>query len=499
MTRPDQQAEAPAATSPRSRGRLRLAVWLVSLGQLMAVLDATIVNVALPHLQAGLGFSATALEWVINAYSLCFGGLLLLGGRTADILGRRRVFVGGIALFTVASLLGGLALTQWWLLAARAAQGIGAAFAAPSALALIADTFPGKKERARAVGIFTAIGAGGGAFGILLGGILTTFVTWRSVFFVNVPIGAVILLIGPRVLGQSRPHPDKFDLAGALAGTGAVTLLVYGLITGATDANGVAHWREPAVIASLAAAAALLAAFLIREARISYALVPLRLFAQRTRAGVYLIATCVGTAMFGNLFFLTLFLQRVWGYSALATAAVYIPPALMLTAGGPVSSRLVTRTGTRRLILIGLTAAAAGMYGMSLMGEHGHYLTSMLAPTVIGYAGLGLTGAPLITAALARVPEGNNGVASGIYTTARQLGGATGLAVVGTAAWAVVASTVSTARPGAVFGDPGTPAAVVRQAMTAGADRAFLAASVLVVIALIVAVVTIRNEPRASG
>jgi EmrB/QacA subfamily drug resistance transporter len=424
--------------------------------------------------------------------------LLLLGGRTADILGRRRVFTAGIAVFTAASLLCGLATTQWWLLGARALQGIGAAFAVPAALALIADTFPQARERGRAIGIFTAIGAGGGAFGILLGGVLTSYVTWRSVFFVNVPIGTAIMLIAPRVLARSRPNPDRFDLAGALAGTGAVTLLVYALITGATDADGVSHWQDAGVIASLAIAVALLAAFIVREACVSYALVPLRLFAQRTRSGVYAIAICVGTAMFGNLFFLTLFLQRVWDYSALDTAAVYIPPALLLTAGGPVASRLVPKVGTKRLIIAGLAAAAAGMYSMSLIGEHDHYLTAMLAPTVIGYAGLGLIGAPLITAALARVPEGDNGIASGIFTTTRQLGGATGLAVIGTAAWSVVAVTVSAAGTGRTFGAPGLPEEVVRQAMTAGADRAFLAAAVVIAIALVIAVLTIRGEPRPA-
>jgi EmrB/QacA subfamily drug resistance transporter len=489
-------AEQPQAAPAGGRRHLRLAVWVVSLGQLMAVLDATIVNVALPHMQAALRFSGTGLEWVINAYSLCFGGLLLFGGRTADILGRRRVFVAGIGVFTVASLLGGLASTQWWLLGARVAQGIGAALAAPSALALVADTFPGSRERDRAIGIFTAIGAGGGAIGILLGGVLTTFISWRSVFFVNVPIGLMIIAIAPRVLAESERQRSRFDIVGALTGTGAVTLLVYALISGATDSNGVSHWRAAGVLISFAVAAVLLVMFIVTEARTPHALVPLRLFTQRARAGAYLIAICVGTAMFGNLFFLTLFLQRVWDYSALSTAAVYIPPALMLTAGGPVGSRLIAKTGTKALVIIGLAAAAIGMYGMSLMSEHGSYVTQMLAPTVVAYAGLGLTGVPLIRTALAGVPEASNGVASGIYTTARQLGGATGLAVVGTVAWSVVAAKIAMARPGATFGDPATPAAVIARGLAAGADRAFLTAAIIIVIALVTALLTIKRDPR---
>lgn len=471
---------------------------MISLAQLMAVLDTTIVNIALPRLQSALAFSATNLEWVVNAYSLCFGGLLMLGGRAGDILGRRQVFVSGTGVFTAASLLAGLTTTQWWLIAARAAQGAGAAFAVPSALALIADTFPGKEERSRAVGIFTAIGAAGGALGILVGGLLVTFVSWRAVFFVNVPIGAAILLAAPRVLGRSQRRPNRFDLVGALTGVGGVTLLVYALITGATDASGVSHWREPAVLASAAAALVLLAAFIAREAAVPHALVPLRLFAQRARAGAYAITICIGTALLGNLFFLTLFLQRVWDYSPLATAAVYIPPALMLTAGPQVASRLVNRTGPKLLIIAGLVVAAAGMYGMSLMGEHGSYLTSMLAPTVIGYAGLSLTGVPLIMVTLAGIPEGSNGIASGLYTTARQVGGATGLAVVGTSAWAAVAGTVVAGHPGAVLGGPGVSGPLLRQAMTAGADRAFLASAIIVLGAAVIALLTIGGRSRKA-
>jgi EmrB/QacA subfamily drug resistance transporter len=494
---PEPGRQPSAGTLARTRrGRLRLAVWVVSLAQLMAVLDTTIVNIALPHLQSSLAFPATNLEWVVNAYSLSFGGLLLLGGRAGDILGRRTVFIAGTAVFTAASLLAGLAITQWWMIAARAAQGAGAAFAVPAALALIADTFPGKQERSRAVGLFTAIGAAGGAFGILVGGVLTTFVGWRAVFFVNVPIGGAILLAAPLVLPRSNRCPGRFDLTGALTGIGGVTLLVYTLITGATNAGGQSHWGDPVVIVSGAAALVLLGAFGAREASVPHALVPLRLFAQRPRFGAYAITVCIGTAMLGNLFFLTLFLQRVWGYSPLATAAVYLPPSLMLTAGPQVASRLINRTGPKALIIAGLLIASAGMYGMSLMGEHGSYLTSMLAPTVIGYAGLSLTGVPLITVTLAGIPEGRNGVASGLYTTARQVGGAAGLAVVGTAAWAAWAGVLTAQRPGAAPGGDGAAALLARQAMTAAADRAFLGSAIIVLTAAIIALLTISGRSR---
>jgi EmrB/QacA subfamily drug resistance transporter len=483
--------EQAAAAAPR--GRLRVAIWIISLAQLMFVLDTTIVNVALPHMQAALGFSGSGLEWIVSAYSLCFGGLLLLGGRSGDILGRRRVFVAGVAVFTTASLIGGMATAQWWLLAARACQGCGAAFASPAALALVATNFPEGRERTKAIGVFTAVGAGGGAIGLLIGGLLTTYVTWRSVFFVNVPTGVLVALIAPHVLAESARNPRRFDLLGAVTGTGAVTLAVYALISGATDSAGVSHWGDPAVLASFALAAGLFAVFVVTEARAPHALVPLHLLRQRERVGAYAIIVCVGTAMFGVFFFLTIFLQRVWNYSALHTAVVYVPPALLLTVGGPIASRLIARTGAKRLIVGGLLATAIGMIGLSRMGEHGHYATAMLAPTYVAYAGLGLINLPLITTALAGVPRGDTGVASGIFSTFRQVGGATGLAVLGTVAWSAAAAAAAAGRPHASLGGLATPAPVIRHALAVGADDGFLAAAIVIIIALVIAMATISN------
>ena len=285
----------------------------------MVVLDATIVNVALPHMQRALGFSGSGLEWVVNAYALAFGGLLLLGGRAGDLLGRRRMFIAGLLLFSAASLAGGFATSQAWLLGARAIQGIGAAITAPAALSLITTTFPEGPPRNRAMGVYAAMSVADGAVGVA-GGLLTTYASWRWVMFVNVPIGILVAVAAPRVLGESQRQRGRFDLPGALTGTGGVAALVYSLSSAATSPNGVSHWGDTKVVASLAAAAVLLAAFAVIETRSRHALLPVRMLRDRNRTGANLIMLGVGTGIFGMFFFLTLFMQAVWGYSALKTA-----------------------------------------------------------------------------------------------------------------------------------------------------------------------------------
>ena len=304
-------AEGRAGVGEGSRQNLALVV--IASAQLMVVLDATIVNVALPHIQRALGFSGSGLEWVVNAYAVTFGGLLLLGGRTGDRLGRRRVFTGGLLLFSAASFLGGLATSEWWLLAARAIQGAAGAVIAPTALALITTNFPEGQARNRAMGVYSAMAGGGGAVGLLLGGILTTYVSWRWVFFVNVPIGIVVAAAAPRVLAESARRPGRIDIAGAVTGTAGVALLVYGLSKAATGQDGISHWGDVPVVLSLAAAVILLALFVLIERRSSHPLLPMRVLADRNRSGAYLIMLCIGTAMFGLFFFLTLFMEDVWG------------------------------------------------------------------------------------------------------------------------------------------------------------------------------------------
>jgi MFS family permease len=343
--------------SIHSRGRsgqrrLGLALVVICTAQLMLVLDETIVNTALPHVQRALAFSGNSLEWVVNAYALTFGGLLLLGGRAGDILGRRRIFITGIALFSTASLFGGLATAEWWLLAARAIQGTGAAIAAPAALALIATTFPQGQPRNRALGVYAAMTGAGGSIGLLAGGLLTTYASWRWVFFVNVPIGLMLAVAAPSVIPETPGHRGRFDLPGALTGTAGFSLLVYGLTRAATGPDGISHWTDTPTIAALAGAAVLLVSFTVIEWRSRHALLPLRLFASRDRSGTYVIIMCLGTAIFGMFFFLTIFMQTIWGYSALRAGAAYLPLSVGIILVAGVCSRLVSR--------IGRPSAAAG-------------------------------------------------------------------------------------------------------------------------------------------
>ena len=283
------RAAAGGADAGPVRRHLGLALAVIATAQLMVVLDATIVNVALPHIQNALGFSGPGLEWVVNAYTLTFGGLLLLGGRAGDILGRRRVFIAGMILFSVASLLGGFATTQAWLLAARAVQGAGAAIIAPTALSLISTTFPEGPPRNRAMGVYSAMSMGGAAVGLMAGGLLTTYLSWRWVLFANVPIGIAAALIAPRVLTESPRRRGRFDFPGAITSTLGLAALVYGLTSAATSQNGVSHWGDTKVIVALTASVVLLAAFIVIEARSPHALMPLRIFRNRDRSAANLI------------------------------------------------------------------------------------------------------------------------------------------------------------------------------------------------------------------
>jgi EmrB/QacA subfamily drug resistance transporter len=473
------------------------ALVVIATAQLMVVLDATIVNVALPDIQKALGFSGTGLEWVVNAYALTFGGLLLLGGRAGDVLGRRRVFIAGIILFSLASLLGGFATTQAWLLAARAVQGAGGAIIAPTALSLITTTFPEGPPRNRAMGVYAAMSIGGAAVGLIAGGLLTTYLSWRWVLFANVPIGAVVALLAPRALAESQHRRGRFDLPGAITSTLGLAALVYGLTSAATSPNGVSHWGDTKVIVSLTAAVVLLATFVIIEARSEHALMPLRIFRNRDRSAANLIMLCIGTAMFGMFFFLTIFVQTVWGYSALKTGVSYLPmiAAIMVMAG--VSAHLVTRIGARPLLLAGAAVSSGGMFWLSRINEHSTYAGGLLGPTLVTAAGLGTLFMPITLVALSRVPDRDAGLAASLPNVGQQVGGSIGLALLGTVAWTVVADTAR--RPAAAkAGHPpaGTAAqikaAIYDHALSAGFSRGFEVSAGIMLIALIVTVAAIR-------
>jgi len=493
---PDEQAAGYAGTIPRTAesSRLGLALVVIASAQLMVVLDATIVNVALPHVQRALGFSGSGLEWVVNAYAVTFGGLLLLGGRAGDIFGRRRAFVAGLLLFCAASFAGGFATSQWWLLTARALQGAGGAVIAPTALSLITTNFPEGAPRNRAMGVYSAMAGGGGAVGLLLGGLLTTYVSWRWVLFVNVPIGLTVAAAAPRVLAESPRRPGRIDVVGAATGTAGVALLVYGLSKAATGQDGVSHWGDAPVLASLAAAVVLLISFVLVEMRSSHPLLPLRVLADRNRSGAYLIMLCIGTAMFGMFFFLTLFMQTVLGYSAIRAGIAYLPfTAGIVTAAG-LASQLMPRAGARPLILAGAAGAAGGMFWLSRLTEHAGYPGQLLGPMLVTSFGLGLLFVALALVALHNVAEQDAGVAASLLNTGQQVGGAIGLAALGTIAWTTVADNLRNAGAAIAAGHqpPVSPAELAAHALAAGFARGFLAAAGIALVALLVALATIR-------
>ena len=475
-----------------------LALAVIATAQLMVVLDATIVNVALPHIQHALGFSGTGLEWVVNAYAVTFGGLLLLGGRAGDLLGRRRVFIAGLVLFSVASLAGGFATSQAWLLAARGVQGAGGALVAPAALALIVTTFAEGPARNRAMGAYAAMSGGGAAVGLVGGGLLTTYLSWRWVLLVNVPIGLLVAAAAPFVLAGSARRQGRFDLPGAVAGTGGVALLVYGLSNAGTGPRGVAHWADPKVAASLTAALVLLATFVVIESRSPHALMPLRIFASRSRSGAFVIMLLIGTAMSGFFFFLTIFVQDVLGYSALKAGVAFLPFAGTLVVISGLASQLVTRAGARPLMLAGAAATSGGMYWFSHISVHTTYRVGLLGPSLVTAAGLGLLFVPLSLVALTRVRDQDSGLASSLLNTGQQVGGAIGLAALGTVAWTTVANSArsqpaaAAAWPGRSPAGPQVRAAIYHHALAAGITRGFLAASAIALAALVTTAVTIR-------
>jgi EmrB/QacA subfamily drug resistance transporter len=503
VTSPASGAVSATDTARGGNRPLGLALLVIATAQLMVVLDATIVNVALPHIQHALGFSGTGLEWVVNAYAVTFGGLLLLGGRAGDILGRRRVFVAGLLLFSAASLLGGFATSEWWLLTARAVQGVGGAVIAPTALALITTNFPEGQERNRAFSVYAAMAGAGSAVGLLLGGILTTYASWRWVLFVNVPIGIVVAFAAPRVLNESPRRPGRVDVAGAVTGTGGIALLVYGLSKAATGQDGASHWGDAQVLASLTAAVVLLVSFVLIEMRSPHPLLPMRVLADRNRSGTYLIMLCVATGLFGLFFFLTLFIQTVLSYSAIRSGVVYLPFAVGVVLGSGVASPLVARTGPRPLIVVGAAMVAGGMFWFSRLPEHAGYASDLLGPQIVSSLGLGLVFVPLSLVSLHNVAEQDSGVASSLLNTAQQVGGAIGLAVLGTVAWTTVADSLRTQLAHAgVAAKPGTtpPASIYNQALTVGFSRAFEVAAGIGLLALLIAIATIRvSRQELSG
>jgi EmrB/QacA subfamily drug resistance transporter len=445
--------------------------------QLMIILDVSIVITALPSIHGALGFSSTGLSWVQNAYALSFGGLLLLGARAGDILGRRRMFVAGIALFTVASLAGGLAQSSGWLLAARVAQGVGAAIAAPSTLALLTTTFREGPERTRAVAAYSGVSAAGGSVGLVLGGTLTSLLSWRWGLFINVPIGIALIWLAPRHLPETERRPGRFDLAGAITSTLGMTALVYGFVRAAADG-----WGERGTLASFAAGVALLTGFVLAERRAEQPITPLRLFASRERSGAYLARLLLVAGNFSAFFFLTQYLQGALGFSALQAGLAFLPMTIAMFAAIRVVPRIAARVGSAWLLIGGLVLALAGMAWLTRISAGMAFFPQIAVPLTIFGAGTGIAFGPLTSAGLAGVAPSDAGAASGMLNVSQQLGGSLGLGILVTVFAAASGSIHDTLSGGASQMHRDDLAHAVAAALTG--STAFLVVAVAVVIAV---------------
>ncbi|MFG2954934.1 MFS transporter [Streptomyces sp. NPDC048291] len=419
---PDQK---PGAA--RRQGRPGIALTVIAACQLMVVLDATIVNIALPHIQEALKFSTTDLTWVVSAYTLTFGGLLLLGARAGDILGRRRVFMTGILLFTFASLLGGLAQEPWQLLAARALQGVGGAIASPTSLALITTTFPEGPERNRAFGVFAAVSAGGGAIGLLAGGMLTDWLDWRWVLFVNVPIGLLIAALTPQYINESERHPGRFDIAGAMTSTLGMAALVYGFIRASEEG-----WRDGLTLGSFAAAVVLLLSFVFIETRAKEPITPLRMFADRNRSGTYVIMLSLAAAMFGMFFYIVLFVQNVLGYSPIRAGLAFLPVTAAIAVGAGLSQRFLPVLGPKPFMMTGSGLVVVGLTWQTFIKPDSSYLGGILGPMLVFGFGMGLNFVTATVTAVSGVAQREAGAASGLLNAMQQVGGSLGLSILTT-------------------------------------------------------------------
>ncbi|MEU3851072.1 MFS transporter [Streptomyces sp. NPDC029554] len=478
-----------------------MALFVIASCQLMVVLDITIVNIALPHIQSSLDFSTTSLSWVVNAYTLTFGGLLLLGGRAGDILGRRRVFIFGVLLFVLASLLGGFAQNSGQLLGARALQGVGGAIASPTSLALISTTFREGPERNRAFGVFAAVSAGGGAIGLLAGGMLVEWLNWRWVLFVNVPIGLLIVLATPKWIRESERHPGRFDIVGALTSTAGMVLLVYGFIRAAQDG-----WRDALTLASFAGAVVLLVAFILIERRSRQPITPLHMFADRNRAGTYGIMLCLAAAIFGMFFFLTLFVQNVLEFSPLEAGLAFLPVSAVIAVGAGLASRFLPVYGPKPFMVLGAILAAAGLAWLTLTDVHSTYAGSVLGPMLVFSLGMGMEFVSLTLMALSNVPTPETGAASGLLNATQQVGGSLGLSILVTMYG--TASTNEADKQVPAFLQQATPAERLRfertgqlpkpwsdEILTAGVSAAFIMAAIFTAVAAVIALLVIQVRP----
>jgi len=452
------------------------ALALLALTQFMIVIDASITNVALPTIGRDLHINQTDLSWVVNAYTLTFGGFLLLGGRLADLIGRRRMFVVGLTIFGGGSLLGGLSGSSNFLDGARALQGIGAAFVSPAALSLVTTIFAEGAERNRALGVWGAVAGAGGAVGVLLGGVLTQ-IDWRLVLFVNVPVAAVAIVAAPRVLpeGKDPTEVKGFDLPGAVSVTAGLGLLVFAMVKASQEG-----WGTTGTIARLAIGVVLLVAFVVIELRTKHPLLPFSIFRLRTLRGANLAGLLTGMSLFSMFLFISYYLQFVLGYSAIKTGIAYLPLAVSIIITAGVASQLVTRIGFKPTLIGGLVVLAVGLFWFSRISPTGSYLSDVLGPSILAGCGLGFTFVPVTIAAMTGTSGPQAGIASGLINTSQQIGGALGVAIL---------VSVSTSRI-ADFGR----AAGTHHALVAGYSRAFLIGCGFAVLAALLSAVVVSGK-----
>jgi EmrB/QacA subfamily drug resistance transporter len=509
MTDTTSTSTPPAAVgTPQRELNLTWALVLISIAQLMVVLDATIANIALPYIQVDLAISNANLSWIVTGYALAFGSLLLLGGRLADLFGRRRIFMVGLVIFAVASLLGGLATNEPLLLAARGLQGLGAALASPAALALITTTFPAGPARNRAFAVYAAMSGAGAAVGLILGGWLTGTTPeilgvvvdgWRLTFLINVPIGIVAALLAPRFLNESESHPGELDLPGAVTGTLGLLGVVYGLSRAGSEG-----WSDTYTVASLVAGAALLVVFGIIESRVAHPLLPFRIFTSRTRAASFVAMFLAPAAMFAMFFFLSQYIQNVMGYSPLKAGVAFLPFTVGIVVGAGLASNLVSRINPRLISGVGTLLAAGALFGFSRLPYDtsfpvreltGTYLTDLLPYIALMAFGMGLTFVPVTLTAVHHLRNEDSGIGSGVLNTAQQVGGALGLAVLATVATQTFTDRgAELAKAGAAAGGQAPSPEVMEQMQaiarlqifTEGSTQAFLVGSILMLAASVV-------------
>jgi EmrB/QacA subfamily drug resistance transporter len=482
MTTTAQQSHSHPLSRSRSPDRRWLALALVCLVQFMVILDVAIVTLALPSIKTSLGLSETGLQWVLSAYTLTFGGLLLLGGRAGDLLGRRRVLIAGLVVFTGASLACGLASSSGMLIAARAVEGVGAALVSPATLAIVSTTFPHGAERNKAMGIFFAMGGLGPAVGVLAGGLLTSGPGWEWIFFINLPVGLLALFLAPRLLPESRAQLGhrRFDATGALLGTAGLSLLVYAVVTSDTH-----RWGSALTLGLLGGATALLAAFFVVEARNRFALMPLGFFRNLTVSGANAVGLMLGTSIFAMFFFLSLYMQQVLRYSATTAGLAFLVIAVLVVVFSGVGQAVVTRIGVRPVLAVGMAVIAASQLWFARLPVAGSYPADLLPGFVVLPVGLGLAFVSVGIAAVTGVRERDAGLASGLINTSQQVGGAIGIAIT---------STVATAHTSHLLGAGHAPGG----ALTSGFHVAFVVSAAFAAAGALIALTMIHRADAGA-